>query len=291
MSRIDTHYAASTWPLSDDDAMLKYLRYILTLRPFGLCTDVDGTISETAPTVDAAVLLPGIRELLTKATHTFELVATISGRAVEDQRRMIGVPGIWHVGHHGYEWEELDTTTGEKRIILYPGVEPYLTEVAEAMDEIEAELAPQVPGLWMERKGITSGIHWRLAEDWDQADALCVPVIERIAQAHGLRARGGRLAIELYPPIITNKGEGLQRLVEMHHLKSVIYFGDELSDTDAFRTIRDAREQGKYQGIAVGVVEKPHTAEAVRQWADIVVNTPKDVMALIRYITTINRQL
>ena len=142
MINILNNQDAPTWPLANNEPMMQYLQYILTLHPFGLCTDVDGTISETAPTVDAAVLLPGMRELLIKATEKFELVATISGRAVEDQRRMIGVPDIWHVGHHGYEWEELDTTTSEKRIMLYPGVEPYLAEVANALDEIEAELTP-----------------------------------------------------------------------------------------------------------------------------------------------------
>jgi len=32
-----------------------------------------------------------------------------------------------------------------------------------------------------------------------------------------------------------NKGEGVRRLIEEHGLKSVIYLGDDVSDTDAFR--------------------------------------------------------
>jgi trehalose 6-phosphate phosphatase len=270
-----------TWPLKDDDPMLAYLKHILTLRPRGLCTDIDGTISLTAPTVDEAVLLPGMRELLEEAVQKFDLVATISGRAVEDQRRMIGVPGVWHVGHHGYEWEELDSETGERRIMLYPGTEPFLAEIATALDEIEAELAPQIPGLWMERKGITGGIHWRMAEDWDRAEQIAMPVIYRIAEAHGLRCRGSKLAVELYPPIMTNKGEGLRRLVEMHQLKSVIYMGDDISDVDAFQEMKNLLKSGACQSISVAVCNSPDIV--ILESSDFAASSPLQVMDVINY--------
>jgi trehalose 6-phosphate phosphatase len=274
-----------TWPLKDDDPMLAYLKHILSLRPRGLCTDIDGTISLTAPTVDAAVLLPGMRELLAEATQRFDLVATISGRAIENQRRMIDVPGVWHVGHHGYEWEELDAETGKRHTMLYPGVEPYLAEVATALDEIEAELAPQIPGLWMERKGITGGVHWRMAEDQDQADRVATPVIDRIAKEHGLRCRGSKLAVELYPPVQTNKGEGLRRLVETHQLSSVIYLGDDVSDADAFREINDMRAGLTCEGIAIAVahirVERFHS---IVEYADMVFSGPKEVQTFLQWL-------
>jgi len=59
--------------------------------------------------------------------------------------------------------------------------------------------------------------------------------VRRVAKAHGLRYRRGKLAFALFPPVLTNKGEGVRRLIEEHGLKSVIYLGDDVSDTDAFR--------------------------------------------------------
>ncbi len=273
-----------TWPLQEDDPTFVYLQHILTLSPRGLCTDIDGTISLTAPTVDAAVLLPGMRKLLTEATQQFDLVATISGRAITDQRRMIGIPEVYHVGHHGYEWEEIDEV--RRQIILYPGVEPYIVRVADALDEIEAELAPQIPGLWMERKGITGGIHWRLAEDHERAEQIAIPAIHRIAKAHGLRSRGSKLAVEIYPPILTNKGEGLHRLVKMHHLASVIYLGDDVSDADAFQEIHRSRRKGLYDGIAIAVTND-HSRTELLTHADLWLPSPHVVREFFGWLLTI----
>src|SRR5437588_12102778 len=60
----------------------------------------------------------------------------------------------------------------------------------------------------------------------------------RVAKAHGLRCHGRELAFELFPPVVTNKGEGIRRLIKLHGLKTVIYLGDNVSDTDAFRMLR-----------------------------------------------------
>jgi trehalose 6-phosphate phosphatase len=262
-----------------------YLEHVLSQQPCALCMDIDGTISATAPTVEAAMLLPGVRELLIEATHAFDLVATVSGRAIEDQRRMIGVIGVWHVGHHGYEWEELDSASGERRVVLLPETAPYLQEIEQALDEIEAELTPLVPGLWMERKGITGGIHWRRALDHGTAEGISVPVIERIAHTHGLRCHASKLAVEIFPPIITDKGEGLRRLVKMHQLRGMIYMGDDVSDTDAFLMLRERRAQGEGDGIAVGVLHL-NSPEIVGDSSDILVRDTADIPGLLHWMLT-----
>lgn len=271
------------WPLDEGDPLLDYVRSILDERPRGFCTDIDGTISETAPTVDAAVLFPGMRELLRELTEYFDLVATISGRAVEDQRRMIDIPKVWHVGHHGYEWEELDSTTGKRHPFLWSDAKPYLSVVAAALDEIEAELAPQIPGLWMERKGITGGVHWRQARNIEDAEKLAIPVIKRIASEHGLRIRGGKLAIELFPPVVTNKGNGLRKIIEAHQIKSVFYIGDDISDTDAFLSIRHLREQDACQGLSIGVLHRDSPAALIEQ-SDMLVSGIAGVSELLHWL-------
>ena len=68
--------------------------------------------------------------------------------------------------------------------------------------------------------------------------------MRRVAKARGLRYRGGKLAYELLPPIVTNMGEGIRRLIEEHRLQAVIYLGYDVTDTDAFRMLRAVRAQG-----------------------------------------------
>jgi trehalose 6-phosphate phosphatase len=245
--------------------------------------DIDGTISATAPTVAAATLLPGVRDLLGQAAAAFDLVATVSGRAVADQRRMIDVPGVWHVGHHGYEWEKLDGETGEHHEVLLPEAAPYLEPMARALDESEAELAPLIPGLWMERKGITSGVHWRLSADSEAARAICVPTVARIAERHGLRMRESKLAVELFPPVTTDKGAGLLRLIETHQLRGVIYLGDDVSDTDAFLMLRERRRWGRGSGISIGVFHAD-APEELMATSDILVDSTEEVPGVIEWM-------
>jgi trehalose 6-phosphate phosphatase len=219
-------------------------------------------------------------DLLAKAVGQFDVVATISGRGVEDQRRMIGVNGVMHVGHHGYEWEELDSAKTERVPYVLPEAAPYQVEVAAALDEIEAELAPKIPGLWVERKGITGGVHWRLAGDKVAAEQLSRRVVRRVTKAHGLRYRGGKLAFELFPPVVTNKGQGIRRLIEQHGLKAVIYLGDDVSDTDAFRMLRGTRAQGNCMTLSVGVLHTDSPARLINS-VDIVVDGPTCAKAFI----------
>jgi trehalose 6-phosphate phosphatase len=274
------------WSMKEAKRREAQLRTILAQHPCGLFTDIDGTISLTAPTVSDAVLLPNMRELLEEASHQFEVVATISGRSVEDQRRMINLPNIWHVGHHGYEWEELGPT-GKKKTILYPEVEPYIAKVAAALDEIEEELAPKVQGLWMERKGITGGVHWRLAINEEEAERIAVPVIKRIARRYGLRTKGSKKAVELYPPISTNKGEGLRRIIKAHNIKGAFYFGDDVSDTDAFRELAKMKRQKECIGMSFGVVHHD-TPEMIWKHADMLINGTENVARVIEWL--INNQ-
>src|SRR5690242_3035099 len=62
-----------------DDALRDRLLATLAQRPCGLFSDVDGTLSDIAPSPDAAALLPGVAELLAQARSEFALVVAVSG--------------------------------------------------------------------------------------------------------------------------------------------------------------------------------------------------------------------
>jgi hypothetical protein len=48
----------------------------------------------------------------------------------------------------------------------------------------------------------------------------------------------------VFPLVVTNKGEGIRRLIDEHHLKAVISLGDDVSDTNAFRMLRALWTEG-----------------------------------------------
>jgi integrase len=122
-----------------------------------------------------------------------------------------------------------------------------------------------------------------LHETWIPPSVSLRPAVRRIAKAHGLRYRGGELAFELLSPIATHKDQGLRRLIEGHHLASVTYLGDDVSDTDAFRTLKMLREQGKCYGLAIGVVH-PDSPDVLIREADILLDGPTQVKSFFRWL-------
>jgi trehalose 6-phosphate phosphatase len=97
--------------------------------------------------------------------------------------------------------------------------------------------------------------------------------LRRMTNAHSLRHRGGKLAFVLFPPVVTNKGEGIRRLIEQHGLKAVIYLGDDVSETDAFRLLRGIRARGNCMTLCVGVLYADSPARLITS-ADVVVDGP-----------------
>ena len=85
---------------------LDSVRKALVVSPFGLITDIDGTISEIAPVPQEAQVSPVCRGSLVILTEQLELVAAISGRPAVEAREMIGIDGMVYIGNHGLErWE------------------------------------------------------------------------------------------------------------------------------------------------------------------------------------------
>ena len=86
---------------------LNFIGDLLKQPTFGLITDVDGTISETAPTPEQAKVTPLCRTYLSILIPHLTVVATISGRPAVEIKNMIGINGMVYIGNHGLErWIE-----------------------------------------------------------------------------------------------------------------------------------------------------------------------------------------
>src|SRR5687767_2063829 len=80
------------------------LRRLFEARPAGLLTDVDGTISRITRHTNDATVAPVAQRALARLSTELDLVAVVTGRAVERARTMVGVDGLGYVGNHGLEW-------------------------------------------------------------------------------------------------------------------------------------------------------------------------------------------
>jgi len=253
------------------------LKPILGQRPFGLATDIDGTLSPIVDTPDAAAVTPLCRRYLQEIRQRVEVVAAISGRAPAVARRLLGLEELVYIGNHGLSWwrQGREETLAE--------AVPYETMLREAKMELAARL--DLPGLILEDKGPILALHYRLCADPQAARRA---ILDALAswRAQGLRIQQGRLVFELGPPLDIHKGTALTRLMETYRLGGVLYLGDDLSDVEAFKVLRHWREEGKVSGASIAVAN-PESGPKVMEEADYWVDGVPGVEWLLGAIATV----
>jgi len=130
---------------------LGVIKEALRRSPFGLITDVDGTISQTAPTPQQAGVTPLCRQYLSALCNQLALVAAISGRPAVQVKSMINIDGMVYIGNHGLErWSE-----GHSEFTK--DVQDYFKVIEAAIEELTPLLS--MKGISIENKGVTLTIH------------------------------------------------------------------------------------------------------------------------------------
>jgi trehalose 6-phosphate phosphatase len=221
-------------------------------RP-ALFLDYDGTLSPLVARPDLAVLPAAAREVLGRLAQRFPVVI-VSGRGREDVAARVGLPDLVYAGSHGF-----DIAGPALRLEVGEGIPQAIGRAAE---RLESELSA-VPGVIVEPKRFSLSVHFRLAEAGD------VPRIERavdaaLAAEPGLRKAHGKKLFELRPDLDWDKGRALLWLLGELGLDGPdvlpCYLGDDLTDEDAFRALR---ERGHGIGIVVGDIgEEPRETAA-----------------------------
>jgi len=243
-----------------------------------IITDIDGTISEIAPTPDKAVVSPLMRSLLKKLTDKFKLVAVLSGRSVEDARRMVGVDGLLYVGNHGLEYIK------DGEIYIEPEIEKYLPAIKKVTKDIQSGELRKVDGLIFEKKGVCFSIHYRLCEDPEKAKKMVLDTLENTRKSTDLKITEGRRVVEIRPPIGHDKGIILQKLVTDNQLEKVIYLGDDITDADAFYKLKELKNEGLVDGESIVVISR-EVPEYVKENASFFVESVDEIGKFFNWLS------
>jgi len=239
-----------------------------------IVTDVDGTISEIAPTPDEAMVNPVMRKTLVKLKNKFKLVAVISGRSVLNARNMVGVEGLLYVGNHGLEYLE------NGKIIMVPGAAESLNQIKELGMELGKGELSKISGLMFEDKGLCLSIHYRGCENPEYVRQSILETIQHSPQSKNLKISEGRKIVECKPPLGYDKGVILENIVEQQDLGRVIYLGDDITDLDAFKTLKDLENEGKIWGISV-LVSSSEIPDYVKESSSFYVNDVNEVLKFL----------
>lgn len=272
---------------------LDAVRQVLTASPFGLITDVDGTVSEIAPSPEEARVSPVCREQLAILTKRLELVAAISGRPALEVRQMLGVEEMVYIGNHGLEqWRDGAVRLAEE-------VGEYPTKVAAVLDELAETLT--LDGILFENKTVGLSIHYRRCPDTQYAKMLIMDTLTASSIVRDFRIQEGKMLIELRPLVEIDKGVAVKALMTGYHLRGGIYLGDDISDVDAFRAmhqklsgqsirqakgIRNRYHPASFKGLAIGVLGE-ETPQKLEKEVDFTVNGVGEVERFLAWLARV----
>ncbi len=223
----------------------------------GLFLDFDGVLAPIVARPEDAVAPAETRAELTRLVERYSLVAVVSGRAGDDVRERLGVDGVVCVGSHGLEAEPL-AERWRRTLAAFAADAPW-------------------PASQTEVKGLAIAFHFRDRDD----EAAAIRQLDRIADTardDGLVARYGRKVLEVLPPVGSNKGTAVRRMLEERGLRRALAAGDDTTDLDSFAALDGLDVAVR---VAVGSTESP---PALLEAADLVVASTDAFLDLLRLL-------
>ncbi len=237
-----------------------------------LLCDIDGTISPIAPHPADAIVPESFVSLLEALTKHLGLVAFLTGRSLEDGRRMIPLEGAVYVGTHGLE------TMGRDGVLhTDPGAEPYIEQIKEVAEEAAQALDCEALGVVLEEKRTALAVHYRLAPNKEATREEIVERVVKPARARGLAISTGHFAFEIKPPLQTSKGTAALSLLGEHGSNAALFCGDDLTDITGFLAVRRwAAVDPDRTGCALAAITGETPQEVIDE-ADVLVHATPGV--------------
>jgi trehalose 6-phosphate phosphatase len=239
--------------------------------------DVDGTLAPIVRHADDAHVPEPTRAPLIAVARRYGLVACVSGRRAAIARRIVSLGSITYVGNHGTEVLRGGATEPE----VDPEVAAWRRRVRRFAEEAMAQDDLHRLRVRGEDKDVIFGFHWRGAPD-EQAAEEAVRALAQQAQDAGFATHWGRKVLEIRPPVELHKGKGIDRLLRDTDVDYALYAGDDRTDIDAFRALRDAVEDGRLQGSVCLGVSSDETPAELEEAADLMVDGPPGVRTVLR---------
>jgi trehalose 6-phosphate phosphatase len=262
---------------TEDSAAAKALLEPLSAHPSrtAILTDIDGTLAPIVGRPEQAAVPQAARDALAALSERFGLVGCVSGRRAEEARQLVGLDGIAYAGNHGLEL----LLPGEEKPSLDPSLDGREAGAAKFLAELDPkELAST--GLRPEDKGPIQALHWRGAGDERAAEARAHEIAADAGRA-GLEPRWGRKVLELRPVGGGGKDAAVAALLAADGIVAAAYAGDDRTDLDAFRRLRELQEEGELEtSVCIGVLSPEAPPELIEE-SDLTVDGPAGWLAIL----------
>jgi trehalose 6-phosphate phosphatase len=237
--------------------------------------DIDGTLAPIVRHAGDAHVPEATRAVLIEVSRRYALVGCVSGRRAATARSIVAIGTIAYIGNHGGELLRPGSTRAE----VDPELEAWVVRVREFVARAYTAEHQRIR-VRSEDKDAIAAFHWRGAPDEERAEQA-VRAIAGEAEREGFAVHWGRKVLEVRPPVAFDKGLGISSLLRSQDLDTALYVGDDTTDLDAFRALRELSSSGSIKTalcVAVGSDEAPPELAAE---ADLLVDGPPGVRGLL----------
>jgi trehalose-phosphatase len=220
-----------------------------------LFLDYDGTLTSIQKTPDLALLSSSVRKTLNNLSSLPQMIVTIiSGRAFNEISRQVNLDNLNYVGNHGLE---IKIRSFQDEISQSQKIRK---KIASFCQKIKKR-TQRFYGILVENKGLTASIHCRLVKKY------YIPELKQIVNSilspfkRDYELREGKKVLEIRPKTKRNKGWAVNKIINRYGSEQkptpvYFYFGDDLTDEDAFQLINLRR------GYSVLVGKKKNSSQA-----------------------------
>ena len=91
----------------------------------------------------------------------------------------------------------------------------------------------------------------------------------------------GRKVLEVRPPVRLDKGLGVTALLRGSPVTAALYVGDDSTDVDAFRALRQLIDSGRLSAVLCAAVSSDEAPAELEQEADLTVEGTRGVRELL----------
>ncbi len=208
---------------------------VITQKEPLIFLDYDGTLTPIVDTPDLAILTDEMRDLISEISKRYK-TAIVSGRATDDVKKKVAIENIFYAGSHGFE-----IITPQGHIEINKEANAIKPRIDRIYEELKAALK-DVKGSLVEHVKYTVSLHYRLVsdEDFPTFKTLALKVLNSYPE---LRITEGKKVFEIRPDIDWNKGRAVEWILSTLKFDTnknvVLYVGDDTTDEDAFKAIKN----------------------------------------------------
>lgn len=193
--------------------------------------DFDGTLTNIARAPEDVKLKKVVRSILEELAERFA-VGVISGRKMNQLKRLVGVKDIFYSGNHGVEIEGANFKFVEPRSARSS---TYITSLAKDMERKLHRF-----GAHVNSKNYSLSVHYRIVDPRMLKGLMSE--VERILKAPLRQGRidvfHGKKVVEIKAPVDWDKGKAIQLIIEKKIKNGVpVFFGDDTTDEYGFKKV------------------------------------------------------